>query len=243
MAARKGAPDPVGSYVVLTEPVPELLADIGWTGGEAIADGRMFLHYFRTTADGRVLMGSASGPIGRSGRIDARFFTDEATRATSGAGACAGSCPGSLPRGSSGRGAGPIDVSSDQLPFLRHRAGTRDPTTAPATRARRRPELARQGKFLASLVLGSDDEWGAAPARRPRSRRACPPEPVRLLGGALVRRRVLSSRRPTRRPPGLFARRPRRRCAPACAGLADRDALMPADAWPSRSARRCCTAL
>ena len=43
-----------GSYVVLTEPVPELLAEIGWTGGEAITDGRMFIHYFRTTNDGRV---------------------------------------------------------------------------------------------------------------------------------------------------------------------------------------------
>ncbi|MGZ4318200.1 MAG: NAD(P)/FAD-dependent oxidoreductase, partial [Gaiellaceae bacterium] len=43
-----------GSYVVLTEPVPELLEQIGWTGGEAIFDGRMFLHYFRTTNDGRV---------------------------------------------------------------------------------------------------------------------------------------------------------------------------------------------
>jgi len=62
---------PFGSYVVLTEPVPELLAEIGWTGGEAIADGRMFLHYFRTTEDGRVLMGSASGPIARSGVIEA----------------------------------------------------------------------------------------------------------------------------------------------------------------------------
>src|SRR5207247_502312 len=51
-----------GSYVVLTEPVPELLERIGWTGGEAIFDGRMFLHYFRTTNDGRVLMGSGSGP-------------------------------------------------------------------------------------------------------------------------------------------------------------------------------------
>src|SRR5207244_5307682 len=36
-----------GSYVVLTEPVPELLEEINWTGGESIVDGRMFLHYFR----------------------------------------------------------------------------------------------------------------------------------------------------------------------------------------------------
>jgi len=68
-----------GSYVVLTEPVPELLEEIGWTGGEAITDGRMFIHYFRTTPDGRVLMGSGSGPIGVGGRLDERFTHDEAT--------------------------------------------------------------------------------------------------------------------------------------------------------------------
>jgi len=34
-----------GSYVVLTEPAPELLEEIGWTGDEAITDGRMFVHY------------------------------------------------------------------------------------------------------------------------------------------------------------------------------------------------------
>jgi len=49
------------SYVVLTEPVTEPIEQIGWTGGEAIADGRMFLYYCRTTNDGRVLMGSAGG--------------------------------------------------------------------------------------------------------------------------------------------------------------------------------------
>ena len=40
-----------GSYVVLTDPVPNLLEEIVWTQGEAIADGRMFVHYFRTTPD------------------------------------------------------------------------------------------------------------------------------------------------------------------------------------------------
>ncbi len=64
-----------GSYVVLTEPIPQLLDRIGWTGGEAVMDGRMFLHYFRTTDDGRVLMGSGSGPIGFGGRIDGRGGT------------------------------------------------------------------------------------------------------------------------------------------------------------------------
>ena len=63
---------------MLTEPVPELLEQIGWTGGEAVLDGRMFLHYFRTTNDGRVLMGSGSGPIGFGGKLDAALHAGRA---------------------------------------------------------------------------------------------------------------------------------------------------------------------
>src|SRR6185437_9754800 len=47
-----------------TEPVPDVLTELGWQGGEALADSRMFLHYSRTTPDGRILMGSGSGPMG-----------------------------------------------------------------------------------------------------------------------------------------------------------------------------------
>jgi glycine/D-amino acid oxidase-like deaminating enzyme len=93
-----------GSYVVLTEPVPELLSRIGWTGGEPILDSRMFLHYFRTTEDGRVLMGSGSGPIGFGGRIDSRFTGDGPTVARAKAGS-AGCCPTWRARGSSTLGA------------------------------------------------------------------------------------------------------------------------------------------
>src|SRR5262249_13189962 len=77
---------PFGRYAVLTEPLSEGLAEIAWTGGEAVTDGRMFLHYFRTTQDGRVLMGSGSGPIGFGGRIDGRFSNDLPTAARAEAG-------------------------------------------------------------------------------------------------------------------------------------------------------------
>ncbi|HKJ35766.1 MAG TPA: FAD-dependent oxidoreductase, partial [Solirubrobacterales bacterium] len=42
------------SHIVLTEPVPELLEQIGWTGGECITDSRALIDYFRTTPDGRI---------------------------------------------------------------------------------------------------------------------------------------------------------------------------------------------
>src|SRR5207247_1595075 len=113
-----------GSYVVLTEPAPQLLAEIGWTGGEAIVDGRMFLHYFRTTNDGRVLMGSGSGPIGFGGRLDARFSRDLATAARAEHG-LRRLLP-SLARVRVERAwGGPIDVSADHLPFFGTVPGTR----------------------------------------------------------------------------------------------------------------------
>jgi glycine/D-amino acid oxidase-like deaminating enzyme len=51
-----------GSYVLVTEPVPERIEALGWTGGECICDLRTGLHYFRTTPDGRV----AFGGVGRA---------------------------------------------------------------------------------------------------------------------------------------------------------------------------------
>jgi glycine/D-amino acid oxidase-like deaminating enzyme len=180
---------PFGSYVVLTEPVPELLAEIGWTGGEAIADARMFLHYFRTTEDGRVLMGSGSGPIGRSGRIDARFFDDAPTVARAEEG-LRRLLPGLAAARVERAWGGPIDVSSDQLPFFATVPGTRIHYGAGYSGNGVGPSWLG-GQILASLVLGSDDEWSRLPLAG-RMPPRLPPEPVRQLGGALVRRAILS---------------------------------------------------
>jgi glycine/D-amino acid oxidase-like deaminating enzyme len=49
---------PVYTYIVLTEPLaPEQLEPIGWKGREGIEDARNLVHYYRLTADNRLLMG------------------------------------------------------------------------------------------------------------------------------------------------------------------------------------------
>jgi glycine/D-amino acid oxidase-like deaminating enzyme len=178
-----------GSYVVLTEPVSELLAEIGWTGGEGIADGRMFLHYFRTTSDGRVLMGSGSGPVGPGGAVGSRFFEDEATVARAERG-----LRRLLPALAEARvehaWGGPIDVSGDHLPFFGTVPGARIHYGAGYSGNGVGPSWLG-GQILASLVLGADDEWSRLPLVTRRSRRF-PPEPVRFLGGAAVRRAIMA---------------------------------------------------
>jgi glycine/D-amino acid oxidase-like deaminating enzyme len=175
-----------GSFCVVTEPVPDRLAELGWTGGEAIVDGRMFVHYFRTTSDGRVLMGSGGGPIARGGSLGG-LFADRASIARAEAGLRM-LLPGLRDARVTHGWGGPIDVSSDQLPFvgrfgrIHYAAGYSGSGVGPSW-------LAAQA--LASGVLGADDEWSRLPLVRPLPPRL-PPEPLKGLGGAVVRRAALA---------------------------------------------------
>jgi glycine/D-amino acid oxidase-like deaminating enzyme len=178
-----------GSYVVLTEPVPELLEQINWTGGEAIVDGRMFIHYFRTLNDGRVLMGSGSGPIGFGGRVDERFSGDRATaeRAEAGLRRLLPGLDGARVERSWG---GPIDVSADHLPFFGTKPGTRLHYGAGYSGHGVGPSWLG-GQILASLALRADDEWAQLPLATRRVP-SLPPEPFRRLGGGLVRASIMA---------------------------------------------------
>ena len=53
----------VSSEIVATEPAPERLASIGWTGGEAICDSQARVLYYQATADGRVVFGRGGGSM------------------------------------------------------------------------------------------------------------------------------------------------------------------------------------
>jgi glycine/D-amino acid oxidase-like deaminating enzyme len=178
-----------GSYVVLTEPVPELLEEIGWTGGEAVVDGRMFLHYFRTTNDGRVLMGSGSGPIGFGGRVDERFVHDLPTGARAERG-LRRLLPGLAAARVERAWGGPIDVSADHLPFF---------GTVPGERVHYGLGYSGHGvgpswlggQILASLAVGREDKWTALPLATRRVP-SLPPEPLKRLGGGLVRAAIMA---------------------------------------------------
>jgi glycine/D-amino acid oxidase-like deaminating enzyme len=182
-----------GSYVVLTEPVPELVEEIGWTGGEAVLDARMFLHYFRTTNDGRVLMGSGSGPIGFRGRIDGRFTSDLETAARAERG-LRRLLPGLAGARIERAWGGPIDVSADHLPFFGTVPGTGRVHYGLGYSGHGVGPSWLGGQVLASLVLGLDDEWTALPLVTRRVP-ALPPEPLKRLGGGLVRSAILACER------------------------------------------------
>jgi glycine/D-amino acid oxidase-like deaminating enzyme len=177
-----------GSYIVLTEPVPELLERINWTGGEPIVDGRMFLHYFRTTNDGRVLMGSGSGPIGFRGRLDGRFTADAPSVGRAEAG-LRSLLPDLAAAKIERAWGGPIDVSADHFPFFGTVRGTRVHYGAGYSGNGVGPSWLG-GQIIARLALGIADELTSLPLVN-RHVRPLPPEPVKRLGGGLVRAAAL----------------------------------------------------
>ncbi len=64
------------SHMVISEPVPDVIEEIGWTGGENIHDCRTLLHYLRTTKDGRIALGWGGGRMGFGGRHRDRLDID-----------------------------------------------------------------------------------------------------------------------------------------------------------------------
>ena len=189
-----------GSAVVLTEPVPELLEEIGWTGGEAIIDGRMFLHYFRTTPDGRVLMGSGSGRLGLGDHVGAAILDDLPAQARAERG-LRDLLPGlaAAPIAPAGAGRSTSQPTSSRASA---RCRGRGPLRRGLLRQRRRAELARRAD---PRLAGARrrDEWTALPLVERHARRL-PPEPFRYVGGKLVRWGTLASEEAVaagRRPP------------------------------------------
>ena len=169
------------SAIVLTEPVPDLHERIGWTGGEAIADARTYLSYFRLTNDNRVLMGSASGDDWRAEAALRQYFPQLADVKIA------------------SRWEGAIDVSSDRLPVVGTVPGTRVHYAAGFTGNGVGPSWL-VGKTLARLALHEDVHSPLLAARAP----SLPPKPLRSLGASVVRRALLAiddAETAGRRPP------------------------------------------
>ncbi len=62
---------PAFAYIVVTEKLSDdYCAAIGWAGREGIEDGRNFMHFYRLTPDGRLLVGGGPGLVPYAGSMD-----------------------------------------------------------------------------------------------------------------------------------------------------------------------------
>jgi glycine/D-amino acid oxidase-like deaminating enzyme len=179
---------PIGSHILLTEPVPERIKPFSWSEGELFGDARLMVHYAQVTVDGRIVFGRGGGAIGPAGRVVPRQFHDPAVieslardfrrwfpdlcdvRFTHAWGGAVDRAPGHFPF------AGILDAEGRVVYGLGYSGNGVGPS-------------ALLGRILARLALGIDDEDTRSPltAGPPGY---LPPEPLRSLGGAVVRAAV-----------------------------------------------------
>lgn len=188
------------SYMVITEPIPERLADIGWTGGEGLADGRFTLHYLRTTPDGRIALGGGGGKAGFGGRIDA-VFTDDLRSVQRAAAGLRRLFPTLRDVRIEDAWGGPIDISADHLPWI-SQLGSRPIHAAHGYSGNGVGPSLVLGRVLAARALERfDDPALALPiATDRRQPRAFPPEPAKSIGAYFIRE--AASRRESREERG-----------------------------------------
>jgi glycine/D-amino acid oxidase-like deaminating enzyme len=173
------------SHIVLTEPVPDVLAELGWTGGECITDGRTLIHYFRTTRDGRIAFGWGGGRLAYGGRVNKRAELD-ADIAADVRLHLQRIFPALAGRRITHAWGGPIDVSPSHIPQLGTLSGAPVHFAFGYTGNGVGPSHLA-GRILASLALDRRDALTRLPIVDSGPGARVPPEPLAFLGGSLVR--------------------------------------------------------
>ena len=163
-------------FMVVTEPIPELIERLGWTSHMGVADLREMLYYLRRTADDRIAIGGGAMGIVFGDRIRGRVLTSQ-RRAAVAAHGLSWLFPQLEGVRFDAAWSGPMDISGEALPFFE---------TAPGGNVHAGLGFSGHGltstrlggKILASLVLKADDEWSRLPVVGPPLAKL-PPEPLR----------------------------------------------------------------
>lgn len=180
----------ISSEIVATDPIPGLLERLGMRDFPGGINSRLMVNYGGITPKGQVYLGRGGGTIAFAGRVGPEFDRSEAQireveddfryfypelRGTP------------LPHGWSG----PIDRSTTGLPWLGHLAGSERVHFAIGYSGHGVGASALAGRMLASNVLRRNDEWSSLTECLERARHGrFPPEPIRYLGGQVVRAAV-----------------------------------------------------
>jgi glycine/D-amino acid oxidase-like deaminating enzyme len=179
----------VSSDMVATAPMPERLEEAGWTGGEAISNCRLMVHYYRTTKDGRIAFGQGGHRHVFGGHLSDDFFG----RSDSVAALLGRDLVRLVPYAEgveiTNTWGGPIDRTVDGAPIFGSLPGRVPIVYAVGYSGNGVAPSMTAGKILASSALGRDDEWSGSGLNRGVSGRF-PPEPIRYVGGFVVRAAV-----------------------------------------------------
>ena len=163
-------------FMVVTEPIPDRLEEIGWRTHTGIADSRELAFYLRRTEDDRIAIGGGAIGAAYGGRIGGRALASPRLAAAAARG-LGWLFPCLEWVRIDAAWSGPMDMTPASVPFFE---SSRDGHLHAGLGFSGHGLTATKvgGKTLASLVLHEDDEWSRLPVVGPPLARV-PPEPVR----------------------------------------------------------------
>lgn len=179
----------VSSDLVATDRMPESLEAIGWTDGVCISDSRLLAHYYRTTVEGRVVFGKSLARLAYGNRIDNARYNGPSPQDSQVAAEFRRMYPtlASVPVFRSWTG--PVDRPILGVPSFSGLGGREDILYGAGYSGSGVAQSHVGAKILTSLALRVDDEWSRSGLTH-GLQGTYPPEPIRYLGGSLVRKAV-----------------------------------------------------
>lgn len=178
----------VSSDMIITKPQPERLNLVGLDHGKAIADSRIFVHYYRTTKDGRLMLGKGGNLFAYNNRLLPEF--DQASQYQTMLETSFNKLFPNLAPNFETTWTGASDRSVTGLPFFGELAGYNNVFYGLGYSGNGVVQSYLGGDILSSLVLEQDNEWTRSGlAQGPLGK--FPPEPIRYLGSQLVKQAIL----------------------------------------------------
>jgi glycine/D-amino acid oxidase-like deaminating enzyme len=175
---------PVFTYIVLTEPLDEKqLGAIGWQGRQGIEDARNLIHYYRLTADNRLLFGGSDAMYYYGNKLDrdrnAKVFRQ--LRAD-----MVRTFPGLKDVRIEYRWGGPVSVPLDFFPSIGYLGGDKRIAYSLGCVGHGVALMNMSGQIIRDLVLEADTEMSGLFFVN-RRMIPLPPEPLRFAVGEAMR--------------------------------------------------------
>ena len=180
---------PVTSTIVSTDPKPELLKEIGWSGFEAVTDSQLMVGYYRPTKAGRIMYGKGTGKIYYNNKIDDNYGNDPQLVTDT---ICdfKRTYPIIKDQDITYDWTGPIDRTYDSFPLFGHLKGAPHIIYGVGWSGNGVGPSRVGGKILSSLALGEDNFFSSLKIINRTNIRKFPGEPIRYIGGNMVRNAV-----------------------------------------------------
>ncbi len=184
---------PVGSTIIVTEPIADRLAELGWQEGEGITDSYQMIGYYRPTREGRIAYGKSSADLTKGGKI-----TDIFSQSDKGEQIAKQDFYHTYPMLDDveidDSWNGPIDYTNEHFPVFGHLQDAPHIIYGVGWSGNGVGPSQIGGRVLSSLALELDDEWSNSVLVGTIDRginRAFPPRHFRYFGGQLVRHAII----------------------------------------------------